>query len=640
MKNFKKVIAALLSFALIVGATFVTAGMKGADLGVASENILAAGEEAVDTLVTMMKANAEKETEANGRCNCGYDPVIVLPGINHSRAYLCDENGNPALDADGNVIEGNNIIVNAPYVKDVALKELPGPLLATLLTQHDAGLSKAAAKVVDAVVSVQKADNNGDTYNDIKVYRYDSMAKVSKSDYDWLNRMVPMQDLIDVVGKDHMYFFTFNLAGDPMDSADELDAYIQKVKRETGHDKVSLLSVSLGGTLFTAYVEKYKQKNDVSCAVNAVAVLNGTNIVEDFFNRNWNLSDDFLYNEFMPMFAEENMDSKALGYVFNFVLRLLPKQVLMNTLTAAYDPLYNQMLTKIPQFWAMISKEAYAKLAPALIGGEEYAVLKSRTDAYQQARINLESNMKYMIANGTRIHNICGYNLFSGDVQYNMFKIAASAQYVNSDSIIPIESTALGCTAVLPGQTITGHDGSKYLSPDKSVYAGTCVLPDSTWFFKDLHHEDAGNNAATMNLVKEILIDKDFKSVDYKPDIFPQFNYGTNNKVLRRWLLPDAKAVDQSTLSAEDKAELNAAIAEGEHVLTATIGDSAAVVAATDRLNAILVKIGVREPEKTPTKFDDILETIARICSDAMNKTVGGRGFSDVPKDAVKSIFS
>ena len=32
----------------------------------------------------------------------------------------------------------------------------------------------------------------------------------------------------------------------------------------------------------------------------------------------------------------------------------------------------------------------------------------------------------------------------------------------------------------------------KYISPDKTVDASTCLFPEKTWFFKDILHEEVG----------------------------------------------------------------------------------------------------------------------------------------------------
>ena len=69
-----------------------------------------------------------------------------------------------------------------------------------------------------------------------------------------------------------------------MDSAANLNEYIQQVKKATGHDKVNLLNVSLGGTIFTAYLDAYGYK-DINQVVNAVSATDGSEIIADFLTR-------------------------------------------------------------------------------------------------------------------------------------------------------------------------------------------------------------------------------------------------------------------------------------------------------------------------------------------------------------------
>ena len=156
-----------------------------------------------------------------------------------------------------------------------------------------------------------------------------------------------------------------------------------------------------------------------------------------------------------------------------------------------------------------------------------------------------------------------------------------------------------------------------------------------------MHHEDAGNNAATMNLVQELLCGDEIKNINSNPEKYPQFNYGTNNKRLRRWYLPDAKTAlaTMTGLNAEDKAELEAAIADGDAVLAATIGDAEKCDAATQRLYDILVKIGYGDYTAAEEKSDTSLKFFKTL-SDFIYKTVGGRGYSDVWKDPIKKIFN
>ena len=73
--------------------------------------------------------------------------------------------------------------------------------------------------------------------------------------------------------------------------------------------------------------------------------------------------------------------------------------------------------------------------------------------------------------------------------------------------------------------------------------------------------------------------------------------------------IPEAKAVDASTLSAEDAAELAAAIAEAEAFVNSTACYEGQQKEVEDRLVGILVKIGVREPkveEEPSTLFTEV----------------------------------
>ncbi len=566
---------------------------------------------------------------------CDKTPVVILPGINHSKAYVADANGEPKLNAEGNKIEGQTVIVDTTDLLPYAIPRAIIPLLLTLIFQTDAGWSEAVTDIAERAFKWQAADDEGNTYENIEVYRYGSLASVSEDQYAWFQRMLPIDPLCDAIGADHVYFFTFNLAGDPMESAKELDEYIQMVKDETGHEQVDFLPVSLGGTLLTAYVEQFKDKNDVRRIVNAVAVLNGTNILDDFYKREWNLDDEFLYNEFLPIIMEESGD-KDMGYLINVALRILPKDVLYSTLTAVYDVIYNNLLLKIPQFWAMCSKECYAEIIDTVLPKDKYPVLRAKTDAFQQARINLEDNLKYMKEKyGVEVNNIVGYGLATGDVTYSFFKIVKSTNSVNSDSIINVESTSLGATCALPGEQLRGMVGSdlEYLSPDGQICAATCAFPDNTWFFKDMHHEDTGNSAPVINLILALFVTDEIKDVKTNPEKFPQFNYGTNNKRLRRWNLPDCyRALEKGGLSDEQLTVLNAAIAQAEEVMAATIGNQADVDAATLATNNALAFCGYDgySTAQAEEDTDDSKPGVFEVISTLLFKVFGGKGFSDI----------
>ena len=173
-------------------------------------------------------------------------------------------------------------------------------------------------------------------------------------------------------------------------------------------------------------------------------------------------------------------------------------------------------------------------------------------------------------------------------------------------------------------------------SPDNMVDVSTSILPENTWIFLEQHHE-VGNNDIVLNLAKAIILGE-VKDVNDNPEKYPQFNGSCTTKYIRRWRLPDAYTVlekeanGEMTLTAEDKAELLAAIEEGEAIINSTICDQAKVEASENRLNAILHKVGAEgyeNIEEEESALDPILESVMEAMSKGSLFLLGGGSLVD-----------
>ena len=598
-------------------------------------------------LVSAGSAGASAATETDCDGNCKHSPVIILPGINHSPTYLYDENDQPVMDGDSQV-GGTLLILNTAALSAGPIIKAVFSILGTLALQTNVGLDKVAYDLVCDLFSIQRCDENGDHIENLKTQRWNhSLEYMTEDEIDWVYRMVPMEPLVDVIGEDHVYFFTFNLVGDPMDSADDLDEYIKMVKEQTGHDKVTLLPVSLGGTILTAYLDKYGH-DGIDQIVNAVACLDGTDIVADFYAREWHLCDHYLYHDFIPQIFVESNDSPTLGYLINTLLHIFPRSGVNALLSGAMSGILDTMMLNCPQFWAMIPSYRYEALAERYL--TDKPVLKARTDRFQQARLNLKNNILEAVADGVKVNTIAGANLSFGEQDYTFFGIVASAHDYNTDGIINLSSTTLGATGAPAGKTLDDisytkntyckNAAHKHVSPDNKVDVSTAILPENTWIFLDQHHE-VGNNDVVLNLVKAILVG-DVSSVNDDPENYPQFNYSCKTKYIRRWRLPDAKKLLEEkgdTLPAEDKAELEAAIAQGEAVINATVADAEKVKAAEDRLNAILAKYDLYTYPEEPSKSDVFFENALKGASKGLVDWLGGGTLIDWVLSPITKLF-
>lgn len=597
-KGFKRAISLILCLAMLAGATAVTC------------------------------------YAAEDKCNCGHCPLIVLPGINHSPTYLYDENDKPVMDSKGEKqIGGTLLILNTDDLLKKILPKALFSLLATIATQHNILLDKVAYEAAATAFSIQKCDDEGNYVNNLKTQRWNyPLSQMTEDEVNWVYRMVPMQRIVDIIGADHTYFYTFNLVGDPMQSAKELDEYIDMVKKQTGHDKVDLLPVSLGGTILTAYLDAYGHK-DINSIVGVVACLNGTDIVADMMARDFNISDEYLHHEYIPTILKESNGRGTLGYLINCILHILPQAGFNALLTGAMSGLLDTMVLNCPQMWAMVPSYRYDALASRYLSAKP--VLKAKTDRFQQARLNLKQNVLDAVADGVKVNFISGSGLAFGEEMYTFFSIMSSSGKVNSDGIINLSSTALGTTGTVGGATIAkqAHDnpdypGYSYLSPDGTIDISTAVLPDNTWVFLKQYHE-VGNNDVVLNLAKALLLGE-IENVHSNPAKYPQYNYFCNTKTLRRWRINDGKeALKKTDLSEEDRAEIVAAIAQAEAVLEMTVADQTAVEAAQARLDTILYKVGQLTPPKEESKLAPGLEKFFESMSWMLYKTLGGGSVYD-----------
>lgn len=597
-KGFKRAISLILCLAMLAGATAVTC------------------------------------YAAEDKCNCGHCPLIVLPGINHSPTYLYDENDKPVMDSKGEKqIGGTLLILNTDDLLKKILPKALFSLLATIATQHNILLDKVAYEAAATAFSIQKCNDEGNYVNNLKTQRWNyPLSQMTEDEVNWVYRMVPMQRIVDIIGADHTYFYTFNLVGDPMQSAKELDEYIDMVKKQTGHDKVDLLPVSLGGTILTAYLDAYGHK-DINSIVGVVACLNGTDIVADMMARDFNISDEYLHHEYIPTILKESNGRGTLGYLINCILHILPQAGFNALLTGAMSGLLDTMVLNCPQMWAMIPSYRYDALASRYLSAKP--VLKAKTDRFQQARLNLKQNILDAVADGVKVNFISGSGLAFGEEMYTFFSIMSSSGKVNSDGIINLSSTALGTTGTVGGATIAkqAHDnpdypGYSYLSPDGTIDISTAVLPDNTWVFLKQYHE-VGNNDVVLNLAKALLLGE-IENVHSNPAKYPQYNYFCNTKTLRRWRINDGKeALKKTDLSEEDRAEIVAAIAQAEAVLEMTVADQTAVEAAQARLDTILYKVGQLTPPKEESKLAPGLEKFFESMSWMLYKTLGGGSVYD-----------
>ncbi|MBQ8015356.1 MAG: hypothetical protein IJ264_04115 [Clostridia bacterium] len=571
---------------------------------------------------------AEVKTECGG--NCDISPSIVVHGIGQSNVWALDDNGDYLTDEDGERISC------FPAIFDVGsiVKKVLFPALLTLFTQHDLGLSNALCDVVRDAFAVNMCDENGKNTGNIELETYPySVAECSEYEKEQIYDNIPLQAYSEIAGEDHLYYYAYNSFGNLQQTVDGLYEFIQMVKADTGHDKVNIVPISMGGSVANGLLEYYPDvMDDLEKVVYIVPALNGSTIVGDVYTKDLAFLDaDFLYNGFLETLMDE-----ADARMIEVIARILPDEVFLGVLNNVADCLIEDVAANITSLWGLCPKEDYPAASAKLLADKPE--IKKQTDKYYQAQVNSLANIQKLVDKGVEVYNIVDYDA-------PLYHIGNSWNEDNADGVIHLSSTAMGVHSALVGETLPeGYNQANtsancsdpshnHISPDKVVDASTGLLPDTTFYFDGQNHEKTARNDIIISLATKLLATDEITSV-YSSEDYPQFNGARDPRKIKNDLLPAAKAVDASKLSADDAKELAAAIEEAEAFVNGTVCRDGQQDEIRARLEAILIKAGVmtvEEEEESSSFFSDL--------SIWLYDTYGTNGFSELPALSIKLAF-
>lgn len=560
---------------------------------------------------------ADTRTDCGG--NCEYYPTVIIPGLGQSSVCVTDDDGNFILNDEGKKISAFPAYIQIGNI----IKRAALPLILSLVTQRNIGLTSALQDVIRDCFGINQANLEAQITTNVKVEKFPySFAECSEYEMSIINSHIPFNKYHTDLPYDHLYYFSYNSFGNHIDAAYELYDYIQMVKEQTGHDKVNIVPISQGASIASAMFD-YKPEiyNDLHKVLFIVPALDGSTIIGDVFNdRITFLEADYLYNGFLE---ESRLVDKNTAKLIEVVARILPDDILIDALGGAVDVLVREIMTRSTSMWALCPSGDYPTAAEKYLSDPEMADIKRQTDRYYRAQLNSRANVQKMLDMGIQVFCVAQYD-------YPVINVGESWNTENGDYIIQLDSTSLGAYAANCGETLPedyvqknthcDNPDHNHISPDRVVDASAGLLADTTFYFDNQRHDLTQHNDVILKIAFELIAHDDITDV-YSDPRFPQFNYGRDVRAIEG-LIKQAKDVDVSSLASEDAAELKAALAQAEADLAnTTSGD---LSAAEDRLTAILVKIGVMEAEDTS---DNIFTKI----SPWLYENYGSNGFSEMP---------
>lgn len=436
------------------------------------------------------------------------------------------------------------------------------------------------------------------------------MSEMPSDVRDMYYRRMPMQGCKDIIGEDRMYVFGYDSVGDIEKTTKELHKFItETVLPQTGAKQVNLCPISLGGSVAVSYLDMFPEDHKlIKKIVYIVPAINGSEIVGDLYTANLSTEDNsVLYGTLLPALLGEGYLADLLGIVLRF---LLPERVLKDAVVGLSEGLVEGALRTSTQLWATCPDEHYAEAREKWLSQPEFKTIADKVDRFMKARANFENNTAKLIAGGTKIYDIVCYGL-------ELYPLSRNFRTVNSDGIIQCTSTSMGATFADLGENL--GDGYKakgtycsdpthnHLSPDGTVDPTTGLLPCTTWYFKNQSHEELQYNNVCINLAIELMTDDNMIDV-YSNPAYPQYNGERYTRTVDN-RIRDYNNMDKSNLTAENIAEIEAAIAlcnkvKAETIIIESDWEAAEKALETAFINAGIIKV---EEESVFVKALDIL---------------------------------
>lgn len=304
------------------------------------------------------------------------------------------------------------------------------------------------------------------------------------------------------------YVFRYDWRQDPLETADELNAYVKGIKKATNCDKVSIMSYCLGTSVLMAYISKYGT-DDLKGVSFDGGVVTGAEIISEpisgKFKLDANAINRMLYDldalgtvdidEFITASIDLVKKSGAIDAVKDFAIEPLYAKLVQGVTSA----LATSTFFTWPGYWACVAESDYENALDYVFGKagsekrKEYAGLIEKIENYNvNVRQKMDEILDEIDDSGINIAVFSKYG-------FQVTPICQSNDAI-ADQYVSVKLSSFGATTGTIYSTLSDsyiqnriNEGKgKYISPDKQIDASTCRFPDNTWFVKGVSHSDWG----------------------------------------------------------------------------------------------------------------------------------------------------
>lgn len=293
--------------------------------------------------------------------------------------------------------------------------------------------------------------------------------------------------------------FNYDWRADPVESTKRLNNYIKKLLNRQKFGDVNMVGRCIGGNVLLAYLADYNLSN-INSAVFYCEGFEGFEIIGKLFTGDISIDADALSRFADDYLSDgEYRDDEIYGMITDLISVLNTMKTLgvfVSTFDDIYSKVYSNVLPRIlrksfgtmPSFWALVGDEYYEDAKKFVFGDEAettYAALIEKIDNFHyNYLLKYKDIIKKATDSGVKVYNVVKYGM-------QIFPTGGD-NYIQSDTILETLSASAGANCCRSNTKFTDEYLAtidlKYISPDKQIDASTCLMPDHTWFIKNLSH--------------------------------------------------------------------------------------------------------------------------------------------------------
>ena len=434
---------------------------------------------------------------AKNKCGCSNTPVVMVSGFGATTLVKTNEDGSEKI-----VFPFNKDDIKAAIKYGVGTFNPDTPRLF---------LGEIAAKIVDPL----RMNPDGTSYYDIRpIYSAAEDTSLAAFKANDALQYIPytgsvfldMECIAEKTGDDHVFNFLYDWRLSSDEVADSLYSYIKDVLELTGHDKVSIYSLSQGSICVAQYLYKYANKKLVDNVIFNNPIMDGTDFVSDVFlgaQSEYN----FNFNVILTLVANIAETETDYGKFAKFI----PKGANFIAQFGAQNYIL-PVVKDSPAYIEMITDGKFEEICKAYDFSDELLekVNKVRNGYMADIKGTLKKAEKYGAT--VSIVSCSGINLVSGT-------------NVSSDSIVNMSTS---CGAYCSEKPFSEkyvqkkNIGKNCISPDRKTDLSAGYLPERTWIINELYHGQVEMAECSLELLKKLLLTHELKDA-WSSYEFPQF---------------------------------------------------------------------------------------------------------------------